>query len=224
MMDAEDRGKRRTGLILAHFIKGQFLESFLDGNLSLGHVSLYQKKGNDPAGRLDANEGIISVGSPKTVRVFVGIEKSYGEVVPFEQCKEVTGLSGPVLLRASGDSACHIFSCSAFPADFGAPDPRLFEDRDYAVFFKDARGFLDRFDNAVVATGLSGRRGLVQYIDEDTKKTEPIFFAKTKEFSYQHELRFAVFGSLGTDRLPLRLGDLRSLMEVRSLSRIIGGA
>ena len=203
---------------IGHFIKTEFLDSFLDGNLSLAHFAEYRGGDGDPAGKYDPDEGFMSIGSPANTRVFIGQESIPGQLVPLEQCHELTSLVGPIKLSASSEEKCHIFCCSAFSLASGKFDGRLANGKNHLIAFSNLREFNRRFDQAVLDAGLTGYRDFVEYIDENEVRRKPLFFAKTLGFAYQREVRFAVFGHPLKDRLVLKLGNLRDIVRVLNLS------
>ena len=204
---------------LCHFIKKEYLSFFLDGNLSLAHFSFYKKADYDPSGRLDFDEGIISMSSPGKTRFFIGEEKVYGQPAPIEECEEVP-LAGTLKFWAAENTKCHIFSTTALIESNGEYkfDSRLKIDRDFMIVFSKPKEFLERFDNAIMNMGLAGSRGFVEYLDIDDRRTKEIFFSKTLAYAYQKEVRIAVYGHNSLDRLSLQVGDLRRMVRVIDLN------
>ncbi len=208
---------KRPGLV--HFIKKEFLSTFLDGRLSLAHGPSFRKGGKDPGGRIDEDEGFISIGNSSNTRIWLGLEKTPGVAVPLSDCHELTSLVGKQRLQTGDDAQIHILCFTTIDLDQITKqiDARMAHDRDYILVIVNPKKFFERFDKAIIESGLGMKRDFVEYIDDNEKRQKEVFFAKTLEYSYQKEFRIAVFGHPTTDRLTLCLGDLRDVIRAQNL-------
>lgn len=203
---------------LAHFIKSDFLHSFLDGNLYLAHGPSFRKGGLDPGGRFDEDEGFIEIGNPTNTRIWIGLEKD-GKPADFADCHELTSLVGKPKFHTGDDAPIHIFCLATIDLDHVEKrfDLRMAHGRDYILILTNPNLFIERFNKAVSDENLSAKGDFIEYIDDGERREKDVFFAKTLDYEYQKEYRIAVIGSEKIEHLHLKLGNLRDIVAVQDI-------
>lgn len=202
---------------MTHFIKEEYLKSFLDGSISLAHFSFYKNPDKDISGRNDINEGVISINTPDKVQLSFAVEHEFGASPPKEEFQQLLGLTGLIKFHVAENYDCHLFCCAAVNNYSIGIAPELAGDRSHFVVFRNPKDFIKRLDDAALAQGLGFRSDYVEYIEINDHPTKEHFFYKMKEFSYQKEIRMGVYGHKSKDRITLNVGDIRKDVELYRL-------
>ena len=134
---------------------------------------------------------------------------------------EIPGICGPITLGSDELRLVNVYCMYALRASH-APDlidPRDFAFGDAFAVFTDGDEFFRRLRHAASAQGLQVTWRLVQYVDRDTYHGKVGVFRKFSAFSYQSELRIAIFPGTGKP-FSIRLGDLSDITLTGDLASV----
>lgn len=201
-------------LALFRFGEHRYIEQLVrEGHLymnPLSHFASYET--GTP--RSDEYEGTLVSMQPQRVKLLVESESD-------RVFREIPEICGPISYR--GDAVCrvNVYCMYALRASRASDliDPRNFALGDTYAVFTDGDEFFRRLRRAAGIQGLKLTWRLVEYIDRDTYHGKVGVFRKLSTFSYQSELRIAIFPGTGGP-FSLRLGDLSAITLTGELASV----
>ena len=162
--------------------------------------------------RSDEHEGIRASLQPQKARLSMEIDDAF---------HEIPGICGPITFGSDALRQVNVYCMYALRASHASDlvDPRNFAFGDTFAVFTDGDEFFRRVRHAASAQGLQLTWRLVQYVERDTYHGKVGVFRKFSAFSYQSELRIAIFPGTGKP-FSLRLGDLADITLTGDLASV----
>ena len=200
--------------VLALFKFGQrkHIEQLVrEGHLYMNPLSHFVSLETDTP-RSDKHEGTLVSMQPEQAKLSMEIDGEF---------HEIPGICGPISYHNEDVLRVNVYCMYALRASRASKliDPQNFTFGDTYAVFTDGDEFLRRVRQAAEAHGLRITWRPVQYVDRGTYHGAMGVFRKFSAFSYQSELRIAIFPGTGGP-FSLKLGDLSDITLTGELASV----